>query len=194
MYSELLWAFTKLPSSYITIDTETTSLFHGDTAPDMISLGICCVEKDKIVSKKEFRFKPERLYRDDSLSVHGITWEEAESFPMITESWDEINRLLVGRLILAHNAAFDWRVINQAAKALELKIPSVKGVFCTQRGAHAWAVATGIPCSERGPSLQTLIEHFRIKNKRSIGKYPHSARQDAFILAKVSQALRSKAI
>ena len=194
MYSELLWAFTKLPPSYIAIDTETTSLFHGDIPPDMITLGLCFVEEGEIVSKKEFKFKPERPFEDNSMAVHGITWEEAETFPMITESWDNINELMTGNLILAHNAAFDWRVLDHAAKALQLKMPLVKGVFCTQRGTHSWATATGIPCSERGPSLQTLIEHLRIRDKRSVGKHPHSAKQDAFLLAKVTQALTEKSI
>ena len=53
MYEELLWPFTKLPSSYIVIDTETTGLFQGEIAPEMLSLGICRVVKDKIVWQKE---------------------------------------------------------------------------------------------------------------------------------------------
>jgi DNA polymerase-3 subunit epsilon len=191
MYEDLLWSFANLPANYIAIDTETTGLFKGDEAPDMISLGMCVVMDSKVNSKLEFRFKPHKAYADDSQSVHGIEWTEAQSYPNLSSNWDNISRLLSNKLVVAHNAAFDWRVLTHAAKKNNLIMPKVQGVFCSQRSAQPWALSNSIQCSERGPSLETMTEEFGIKIERSTGKRPHAAKQDAYILTQLIERLRN---
>jgi len=191
MYKDLLWPFTHLPKNYIAIDTETTGLFKGAEAPDMISLGMCVVKDSKVNSKLEFRFRPYKAYTDDSQNVHGIEWAEAQSYPNLSNNWDNISKLLSNKLVVAHNAAFDWRVLTHAAKKSNLTMPKVQGVFCSQRSAQPWALSNSIQCSERGPSLQTMIEELGIKIERSTAKRPHLAKQDAYILTQLIERLRN---
>jgi len=188
--SELLWPFVSLPETYVAIDTETTGLFNGVVAPDVISIGITKVENCKLNASYEFRARPAMSYTDDSDSVHGIKWEQAQCFEPLSVSWPEINDLILGRLIVFHNALFDWRVLIAAATRNDLKPLAPSGVFCSQRAAQPWAMAKQLKCSERGPSLDALASYLHLDCVRSQFHLHHSSSTDSELTANVVERLR----
>jgi|TARA_B110000037_G_scaffold97730_1_gene114585 DNA polymerase-3 subunit epsilon len=67
----------------------------------------------------------------------------------------------------------------------------VAGVFCSQRAAQPWAQSVGIACSERGPSLDALTKHLRIKSLRQANNNYHGALIDAQQTANVVRHLQA---
>lgn len=189
MHEQLLWSFSMLPKKYVILDTETTGLFDGEKAPDLVSIGLSIIENRKVACNKEFLVRPEMSYSDQADQVHGIAWQESQMHPALSENWDEICEHLDGQLVVAHNALFDWRVLISAAKRGALKQPTAKGVFCCQRAAQPWAMANNIKCSERGPSLDALVNYFGITNTRLIQGGSHGASIDAGLTALAVQKL-----
>lgn len=192
MYEQLLYSFGQLPDEYIVIDTETTGLFDGDNAPDLVSIGVALVEKNEIRSKNEYLVKPSRSFTDNAEFIHGFSWEESLQHPQLTESWAEISAHCKDKLVIVHNALFDWRVLKSASERSNLTLPEVTGVFCSQRAAQPWAMANGIQCSERGPSLDALVQSLEIPNLREREEGIHQSGIDAELTGLVVERLRQK--
>lgn len=189
-YDELLWPFGNLPNSYVVVDTETTGLFDGETAPDIVSIGLSNLKNGEIESTIEYAVRPYQNIEGHAQDVHGISWDKSQTQPELSDSWESICRHLSGKLIVAHNAVFDWRVLSSGAQKRHLELPPVEGIFCSQRAAQPWASTNGIKCSERGPSLDSLIEFLGIDNLREKHGGNHYAGVDAQLTATVVQQLR----
>ena len=98
--------------------------------------------------------------------------------------------ILHGRLVVIHNDAFDWMVINETAKKYKFRIPNVKGVFCSQKSSFPWAIAVGLEVSARGPSLDSLTQRFEIHDMRADIEGLHGALVDAKQTASLVEVLK----
>lgn len=88
-----------------------------------------------------------------------------------------------------HNALFDWPILCSNAVHYGLPMPTVEGVFCSQKSAIPWAVASKLPVSTRGPSLDLLVDTLGIKNlRKEAGR--HGAEIDAILTHHVVEELR----
>lgn len=118
---------THLPESYIAIDFETA------TASMMAcQLGLVQVENGEIVLERSFLIKPpENVYDDRNIMVHGITPDDTENAPTFAELWPGLLPLFQGRHILAHNASFDWTVLDKNLEYYGLPRPDIAGFECT---------------------------------------------------------------
>lgn len=192
MYEQFLWSFGQLPDEYIVIDTETTGLFDGTDAPDLVSIGVALIERNEVIDKDEYLIKPSRSFTDNADSIHGFSWEESQQHPELSENWAKISEHLKNKLIIVHNALFDWRVITAASERADLTLPEVSGVFCSQRAAQPWAMANGIQCSERGPSLDALAQFLEIPNSRGRKGGIHRSDIDAELTGLVVESLRQR--
>ncbi len=192
-YPELLWPFRSLPKDYVVLDLETTGLIDDIGAPSILTIGIVEVKDGQPGNGTEMFARPRRPITQEATAIHGITEDKAASFPALEESWDTLSSLLHGRLVVIHNAAFDWVVISEIAREKQLQLPNVEGVFCSQRSASPWAQACGLTLSGRGPSLDTLTEVLRITNLRAKNKGIHGALVDAKQTVKVVERLRGRA-
>ncbi|WP_461518080.1 3'-5' exonuclease [Porticoccus sp.] len=166
--NELLWIFTQLPDDYIVLDTETTGLPDENGPPDIVTLGITVVRNRAIAESVEFKTRPQKRISEEAQSIHGITNEQAAGFDSFDSQWNQIAEYLKDQLIVIHNASFDWPILLDHVARYGLAMPSIPGVFCSQKAAIPWAQAMNIPCSHRGPSLDTLtkvlgVEHLRAK-------------------------------
>jgi len=189
MASEMLWPFTQLPEDYVVLDTETTGLFDGRNAPDIISVGIIKVVNRTQVHGKEFLIRPCLKVSSEAFSIHGISNNKLESAPTFEDAWKDIFPWLENELVVMHNAAFDWRLILNHVDRYNKSMPKVKGTFCSQKSAFPWAETNQIPMSSRGPSLDTLTSYFKVENLRaSAGR--HGALLDAKQTALVIEAIR----
>lgn len=166
-FPELLWPFLNVPDEYVVLDLETTGLFDEEGAPSILTVGIVGVSEGTAVREIEFQARPSRPITQGAMAVHGISEAEAGRFPELNECWDDLVSILHGKLVIIHNAAFDWLVINEAARNNKFQLPRVKGVFCSQKSAYPWALAVGLEVSTRGPSLDSLTQKFEVRNLRA---------------------------
>lgn len=190
LLSHLLWPFQNLPENYVVLDTETTGLFDEKGAPGIVSIGIVEVAKGKIVKEREYLIKPHRPMNDEASQLHGISEQKAQSFPSFLSQWSNIHADLNGKLVVIHNAIFDWPLIIDHIGRYGVEKPSVLGVFCSQRSAQPWAIAVGLKCTDRGPSLDTMTEAAGVNNYRTGQQGVHSALMDAKQTAEMVEALR----
>jgi DNA polymerase-3 subunit epsilon len=191
LINQLLWPFKQLPTQYLLIDTETTGLFDAEGAPALVSLGLVLMRQGDVQDSKEFLIRPHRQITTEASGINGISQEQAMGHPTFKEQWALIHPWIEGQLVVIHNAFFDWSLITDHIQRYDVGIPKVAGVFCSQRAAQPWAQSAGIACSERGPSLDALTKHLRIKSLRQANNNYHGALIDAQQTANVVRHLQA---
>ena len=189
MYNELLWIFTQLPNDYIVLNTETTGLPEENDPPDIVTLGITVVRHREIAKSVEFKTRPQKNISEEAQSIHGITNEKAAEFESFDAQWNQIAEYFKDQLVVIHNASFDWPILLEHVARYGLTMPSINGVFCSQKAATPWAQAKNLPCSHRGPSLDLLTEVFDVEDLRSKSDGIHGAAIDCLQTAQVIEAI-----
>ncbi len=190
MYKELLWAFTQLPDDYIVIDTETTGLPDENGLPDIVTLGITVVSNREIAESVEFKTRPQKRITEEAQSIHGITNEQAAEFKSFETQWSQMAEYLNDQLIVIHNASYDWPILLDHVVRHGLAMPEIQGVFCSQKAAIPWAQAMNLPCSQRGPSLDTLAKVLGVDDIRGKRGGIHGAKIDSQQASMVTEVLR----
>lgn len=181
----LLAGFLHLPSQFVVIDSETTGFIdENGTPPGLLSLGIVTVVDGVIVDSTEFLINPQSAIEDQATHVHGITQAQADAWPPLQKHWPLIFAHIQGQHVYAHNAAFDWQVLEGNARRYSLQMPAVASVNCTLRMAQPWAEVNRFCTYARGPSLDSLT---RITGAQDLRKESgvHGAKVDALQLADV---------
>ncbi len=190
MYNELLWIFSQLPDDYIVLDTETTGLPDENGLPDIVTLGITIVRHRKIIESIEFETQPQRHITEEAQAVHGITNGQAAAFEPFASQWGQIAKYLQNRLVVIHNASFDWPILCDHVARYDLNMVSVQGVFCSQKAAISWAQAMKIPCNNRGPSLDALTKALSVEDLRAKEGGIHGAKIDSQQAAQLIEKMR----
>lgn len=190
MYKELLWVFTQLPDDYSVLDTETTGLPDENGLPDIVTIGITVIRGRETAESVEFKIRPQQRISEEAQAIHGITNEQAAEFESFDSRWHQIAEYLKDELIVIHNASFDWPILLDHVARYGFTMPPVQGVFCSQKAAIPWTQAMNLPCSHRGPSLDTLtkvlgVEDLRVKEGRL-----HGAKIDSRQTASVIELMR----
>ncbi len=191
MYNELLWIFTQLPDDYVVLDTETTGLPDENGLPDIVTLGVTVVRNREIADSAEFQTRPQKCVSAEAQSIHGISNEQAANFEFFESQWSQIAEYLKDQLIVIHNASFDWPLLLHHVARYELAMPPIQGVFCSQKAAIPWALALNLPCSHRGPSLDTLTELLCVEDRRAEGDGFHGAAKDSQQASRSVEKMRS---
>lgn len=189
-YNELLWVFTQLPNDYIVLDTETTGLADEKGLPDIVTLGLAVVRNREIAESIEFETRPQRRISEEAQAVHGISNKQAAKFKSFQSQWSQIADYLKDKLILIHNASFDWPILLDHVARYGLEMPEIHGVFCSQKAATPWAQAMNVPCSHRGPSLDALTKVLGVEDLRAKKDGIHGAKIDSLQAAQVVEVMR----
>ena len=177
-FNELLWMFTQLPDNYVVLDTETTGLPDDNGLPDIVSLGITVVRQREIQRTAEFMTKPQKPISAEAQAIHGISDVEAAAFESFGAQCQEILEHLANQLVVIHNASFDWPIVLDHTGRAGFTLPSIQGVFCSQKAAMPWAAAHYVPCSSRGPSLDALTRALNTDDLRELNAGKHDAGTD----------------
>ena len=185
----LLWPFHNLPNEYVVVDTESTGLFDEEGAPGLISFGAARVKNGKVEEILEVKSRPHRALKKEASLINGFDIDEVKAFRLPIERWAQVEALLNDQLLIMHNAAFDWRLIQDHIQRYQLAPLNITGVFCSQRAAQPWAESVGIQCSSRGPSLDTLTEYLAVESLRAKQGNIHHASDDAIQTAAVINKL-----
>jgi|TARA_B110000503_G_scaffold59760_1_gene95176 DNA polymerase-3 subunit epsilon len=190
MYNELLWIFTQLPDDYVVLDTETTGLADESGLPDIVTLGLTVVRNREIVESVEFETRPQKRISKEAQAIHGITNEQAADFEPFASQWNQIADHFKNQLVVIHNASFDWPILLDHVVRYGLALPEIQGVFCSQKAAIPWAQAKNLPCSHRGPSLDTLTKALGVDDLRVELDGLHGARIDSRQTASAIEVMR----
>jgi DNA polymerase-3 subunit epsilon len=105
--------------------------------------------------------------------VHGLTTEILEGQPTFAAIVDQLNDVLRGRTLVAHNVAFDYSFLAAEAELIGAELP-IDTVMCTVELTRRLRLGT------ENLRLETLAAHWGITQMR-----PHDALDDALVLAQI---------
>ncbi|MBQ3059628.1 MAG: 3'-5' exoribonuclease [Desulfovibrio sp.] len=157
---------------YVAIDFETC----GYAAHAACSVGLARIEGERITATFYSLIRPpsSRILFSD---IHGLTWPMLREAPFFVQVWQQALPLLAdAHFFLAHNAAFDRRVLHAACRAAGLTPPSTP-FLCTLKGARRC-----LPLPSK--KLDMVCSHFGIDLEH------HHAASDARACAEVYLRLR----
>jgi DNA polymerase-3 subunit epsilon len=115
---------------FVVIDTETTGLYKNDR---IIEIGLLAFKGQEIIAELSTLINP--LRDVGKTSLHGITASMVSMAPTFADVANEITRFLDGRVLVAHNLAFDGRMLTQELGRLDIRGNLGRG-FCTMVAAR----------------------------------------------------------
>ncbi|MCL8016019.1 DEDDh family exonuclease [Streptomyces sp. AS02] len=158
---------TAYPQGYAVVDVETTGLARDDR---IISAAVYRLDARGEVEDHWYTLvNPER--DPGPVWIHGLTSDVLESAPLFTDIAEEFSARLDGRVLVAHNAVFDWQMIAREYARAERQAP-VRQRLCT----IALSKELGLPLPNH--KLESLAAHFGVVQQRA-----HHALDDARVLA-----------
>ncbi|MCQ0022209.1 DEDDh family exonuclease [Streptomyces somaliensis DSM 40738] len=155
------------PQGYAVVDVETTGLSPHDR---IVSAAVYRLDARGEVEDHWYTLvNPER--DPGPVRIHGLTSDVLEGAPLFAEVAAELSERLGGRVLVAHNAYFDWTMIAREYARAERTAP-VRQRLCTM--ALARELALPLP----NMKLESLAAHFGVRQRRA-----HHALDDARVLA-----------
>ncbi|MEU7101715.1 DEDDh family exonuclease [Streptomyces longwoodensis] len=155
------------PQGYAVVDVETTGLARDDR---IISAAVYRLDaRGEVEDHWYTTVNPER--DPGPVWIHGLTSEALEGAPLFPDIAEEFAARLAGRVLVAHNAVFDWQMIAREYARARSAAP-VKHRLCT----IALAKELRLPLPNH--KLETLAAHFGVVQQRA-----HHALDDARVLA-----------
>ncbi|MBD0709932.1 MULTISPECIES: DEDDh family exonuclease [unclassified Streptomyces] len=155
------------PQGYAVVDVETTGLARDDR---IVSAAVYRLDAQGNVQDHWYTLvNPER--DPGPVWIHGLTSEVLADAPLFPEIAAEFAARLDGRVLVAHNAMFDWQMIAREYARAESAAP-VRQRLCTI--ALSKELALPLP----NHKLESLAAHFGVVQQRA-----HNALDDARVLA-----------
>ncbi|MHC5249935.1 3'-5' exonuclease [Enterococcus sp. LJL90] len=115
--------------NFIAMDFETAN-YQSHSA---CSLALVMVQNSQIVGQYYSLIKPETEFFYRNIQIHGIHPEDVREAPMFPEVWQTIQQYFQrDRLIVAHNAGFDTKVLAGCLDYYQLTRPEYLSL-CTVR-------------------------------------------------------------
>jgi DNA polymerase-3 subunit epsilon len=155
------------PKGYAVVDVETTGLARDDR---IISAAVYRLDaRGEVEDHWYTTVNPER--DPGPVWIHGLTSEMLEGAPLFPDIAEEFASRLADRVLVAHNAVFDWSMIAREYARAEREAP-VRQRLCT----IALSKELGLPLPNH--KLESLAAHFGVVQQRA-----HHALDDARVLA-----------
>jgi DNA polymerase-3 subunit epsilon len=155
------------PQGYAVVDVETTGLARDDR---IISAAV--YRLDALGNVEDHWYTLVNPERDPGpVWIHGLTSDVLEGAPLFGEIAGEFSERLDGRVLVAHNAVFDWSMIAREYARAERTAPT-RQRLCT----IALSKELRLPLPNH--KLESLAAHFGVVQQRA-----HHALDDARVLA-----------
>lgn len=139
-------------AGYAVVDVETTGL--NPAHHRVIEIAVSLLAADGSVEEQwSSLVRPPGT--TGPVHIHGITRADVEHAPTFVEISAELSRLLTGRVLVAHNAAFDWSFLAHEAARCGVHLP-VEQRLCTV------VLARRLDIPARNLKLGSLAEHWNI--------------------------------
>ncbi|WP_406265816.1 DEDDh family exonuclease [Streptomyces sp. NBC_00191] len=155
------------PQGYAVVDVETTGLARDDR---IISAAVYRLDARGNVEDHWYTLvNPER--DPGPVWIHGLTSDVLEGAPLFGDIAEEFSERLDGRVLVAHNAIFDWSMISREYARASATAPT-RQRLCT----IALSKELRLPLPNH--KLESLAAHFGVVQQRA-----HHALDDARVLA-----------
>lgn len=118
----------------LVVDTETNGL--GGEACELIEVGVVLVGGGELHERWSSLVRPSAPLRPSIRRLTGIRQEMVDDAPSLEEVLPELMGRLEGRVLVAHNAPFDRRVLRQSCERIGLPWPQPPSL-CTAALARA---------------------------------------------------------
>ncbi|MFD9125700.1 DEDDh family exonuclease [Kitasatospora sp. NPDC059571] len=152
---------------FAVVDVETTGLGRSDR---VVSAGVYQLDAQGEITGHWYTLvNPER--DPGPVWIHGLTGAMLADAPTFPEIAGELSERLSGRVMVAHNALFDWNMISREYSRAGLRAP-VEQRLCTM--VLARDLALPLPNGK----LSSLAAHFGVHQRQA-----HNALDDARVLA-----------
>lgn len=107
---------------FITIDFETATADRHSPC----EIGLTFVTNNQVVDTKSWLIKPKELKFDVfNILVHGIMPQDVANKPEFDEIWKDIKPLIENKLLIAHNASFDFSVLRKTLDLYGISYPTI---------------------------------------------------------------------
>ena len=118
--------------NFAAIDFETAN----NERTSVCSVGVVIVRDGEIVDSFYSLIQPEPNYFNYwCTQVHGITRHDTESAPIFPEVWKQIEPLIDGLPLVAHNKAFDESCLKAVFRCYQMDYPDYE-FYCTCQAAR----------------------------------------------------------
>ncbi|MFI7100189.1 DEDDh family exonuclease [Streptomyces sp. NPDC050161] len=155
------------PQGYAVVDVETTGLARDDR---IISAAVYQLDAQGEFQDRWYTLvNPQR--DPGPVWIHGLTSEVLSDAPLFPEIVPELSRRLAGRVLVAHNAMFDWSMIAREYARARAEAP-VERRLCT----IALSKELRLPLPNH--KLESLAAHYGVVQEQA-----HHALDDARVLA-----------
>ena len=112
---------------FAAIDFETAN----NERSSVCSVGVVIVRGGEIVNKFYSLIKPEpEYYNYRCCQVHGLCAEDTDNAPVFPEVWKQIEPLIEGLPLVAHNKAFDESCLKAVFSVYQMDYPDYE-FYCT---------------------------------------------------------------
>lgn len=161
---------------FVAIDFET-----ANQRPDSpCQLAVVDVQGGEIRAEQCWLIRPRSMdFSPHCIAVHGIHPHQVAGEPQWDQLWGQIAPWLEGRVLIAHNASFDMRVLSETLATYDLACPDLD-YSCTRLIARrTWP-------EEHGYGLSSIAERLGIVFRH------HDALEDARTCARVALEAAAK--
>lgn len=114
---------------FVAIDFETATFDRNS----ICEVGVSRVSNGEVVENKSWLIQPPgNRYCEFNICIHGITPDDTRNSPTLKDAWGDILPYLEGKVVVAHNTAFDMYVLRDSLLEEDIPFPNF-AFFCSCR-------------------------------------------------------------
>lgn len=119
-------------TDFAAIDFETANQCRSSVC----SVGVVIVHDGTIVDRFYSLIQPTpNYYTHWTTEIHGLTHNDTDNAPIFPEVWKQINPLIIGLPLVAHNSPFDEGCLRSVFKKYEMEYPEYP-FYCTLKASR----------------------------------------------------------
>ncbi len=142
----------------VAIDFETAN----ESRTSACSVGVAWIEDGRVTATEEHLIRPREMrFNPFNSAIHGIRAEDVADAPEFPAVWARIGDRLDGRLVLAHNAAFDVSVLRHTLSDYGLAWPACAYLCTVVLARRAWPALTAHKLNHLADFLGIALDHHR---------------------------------
>jgi len=121
--------------TFAAIDFETAN----NERTSVCSVGIVVVRNGVVADSFYSLIKPEpEYYNYWCTQVHGITIDDTRNAPVFPEVWKQVEPLIEGMPLVAHNKAFDENCLKAVFRCYQMDYPDYTFLCTLQKSKRVW--------------------------------------------------------
>ena len=159
--------------NFTAIDFETATSSRNSAC----SVALVEVKDDKLVDSYYALIRPPALrFNPFNIHIHGIHPEDVADAPDFAGIWPELAKRLAGRIVVAHNAQFDMRVLKASLREAGLRPPAFSHCCTVSLARHAWPHLMNHKLDTLGKYLHIQFQHHNaLDDARTCAAIPMAA-------------------